>query len=85
MLNSQIQKTIIKVFENMELLDNKQVPYKEFKDNELLVSLNLSSQKIIAMINKLVAINIIKKVASGKLTYYSLTPNYKELIELIKE
>lgn len=85
MLNSQIQKTIIKVFENMELLDNKQVPYKEFKDNELLVSLNLSSQKIIAMINKLVAINIIKKVANGKLTYYSLTPNYKDLIELIKE
>lgn len=85
MLNGQIQKTIIKVFEDMELLDNKQVPYKEFKDNELLVSLNLSSQKIIAMINKLVAINIIKKVASGKLTYYSLNPNYKDLIELIKE
>jgi predicted transcriptional regulator len=84
-LNSQIQKTIVKVFENMELLDNKQVPYKEFKDNELLVSLNLSSQKIIAMINKLVAINIIKKVANGKLTYYSLTPNYKDLVELIKE
>lgn len=85
MLNSQIQKTIVKVFEDMELLDNKQVPYKEFKDNELLVSLNLSSQKIIAMINKLVAINIIKKVANGKLTYYSLTPNYKDLVELIKE
>jgi predicted transcriptional regulator len=84
-LNSQIQKTIVKVFEDMELLDNKQVPYKEFKDNELLVSLNLSSQKIIAMINKLVAINIIKKVANGKLTYYSLTPNYKDLVELIKE
>jgi len=84
MLNSDIQKTLIKVFESENMLENKKA-YKDFKNNELIVKMNLSSQKIIAMINKLIALGIVEKLASGKITFYNLSSNYQNLIELIKE
>ena len=83
-LNSDIQKTLIQVFESENMLENKKA-YKDFKNNELIVKMNLSSQKIIAMINKLIALGIVEKLASGKTTFYNLSSNYKDLINLVKE
>lgn len=83
-LNSDIQKTLIQVFESENMLENKKA-YKDFKSNELIVKMNLSSQKIIAMINKLIALGIVEKLASGKTTFYNLSSNYKDLINLVKE
>lgn len=83
-LNSDIQKTLIQVFESENMLENKKA-YKDFKNNELIVKMNLSSQKIIAMINKLITLGIVEKLASGKTTFYNLSSNYKDLINLVKE
>jgi predicted transcriptional regulator len=83
MTNVDIMKQLVEIFKNENMLENKKA-YKDFKSNKDLDSLNLSSQKVVSLIGKLVNIGIVEKTPNGKTTLYQLTNNYTDLLELIK-